>query len=56
VLVVDKLQTTQVLIVAAVLQVVHNQDVSTAPAVQLFDDIAADKTGTTSYDNHENTS
>ena len=52
VLVVDELQATQVLVIIAVLQVIYNQDVGTAPAVQFLHDIAADKAGTAGYDNH----
>lgn len=52
VLVVDELQAAEVLVVLAVLEVVDDQDVRAAATVEFFDDIAADETGTTCYDNH----
>lgn len=53
VLVVNELQAAQVLVVRTVLEVVNNEDVCAAAAVEFFDDVAADKAGTTCYDNHE---
>ena len=53
VLVVDELQAAQVLVVRAVLEVIDNEDIRAATAVKFLDDVAADKTGTTRYDNHE---
>ena len=52
VLVVDELQAAEVLVVLAILEVVDDQDVRATAAVEFFDDIAADETGTTCYDNH----
>ena len=52
VLVVDELQAAEVLVVLAILEVVDDQDVRAAAAVEFFDDVAADETGTTCYDNH----
>lgn len=56
VLVVDELQAAEVLVVLAVLEVVDDQDVRAAAAVEFFDDVAADETGTTCYDNHVDSS
>lgn len=56
VLVVNELQAAEVLVVLAVLEVVDDQDVRAAAAVEFFDDVAADETGTTCYDNHVDSS
>ena len=56
VLVVDELQAAEVLVVLTILEVVDDQDVRAAAAVEFFDDVAADETGTTCYDNHVDSS
>lgn len=52
VLVVNELQAAQVLVVLSILEVVDDQDVRTATTVEFLDDVAADETGTTRYNNH----
>ena len=51
--IVDEMKTAQVLVILAVLEVVDDEDVVPALAVEFLDDIAADKSGAAGDDDHE---
>ena len=51
--IVDEVQTAQVLVILAVLEVIDDEDVVPALAVQLLDDVAADESSATCDDDHE---
>ena len=52
-LVVNEMQSAQVLVVLAVCKIVDDEDVLVPALIQCMDEIAADKAGTTGNDNHE---
>ena len=54
--IVDEMKTAQVLVILAVLEVVDDEDVVPALAVEFLDDVAADESGAAGDDDHKNPS
>ena len=50
--VIEEFQSAKVFIVLAVREVIDNEDILTAETIELFYDVAADKTGTACYNDH----
>ena len=51
-LVVDEVQSAQILVVLAVLQIVDDEDVLVSTLIERMDEIAADKAGPAGDDDH----